>query len=140
MSYWPLRRLPAGSKCAERGTLLRWRRLKTLITAATSRLFTTAASASTPRPARPGIVALLDPVRSRNGLVLELGCGSGLLTRELTAAGHRVIATDASPAMLDLARSHAPDAEDIRPLVLPGDVLPQADAVVSVGHVLSPAR
>jgi SAM-dependent methyltransferase len=85
----------------------------------------------------PGIVALLDPVRSRNGLVLELGCGSGLLTRELTAAGHRVIATDASPAMLDLARSHAPDAEDIRPLVLPGDVLPQADAVVSVGHVLS---
>jgi SAM-dependent methyltransferase len=89
------------------------------------------------RACAPGILALLDPVRSRNGLVLELGCGSGLLTGELTAAGHRVIATDASPAMLGLARSHAPDAEDIRLLVLPGDALPPADAVVSVGHVLS---
>ncbi len=85
----------------------------------------------------PGILALLEPVRSRAGLVLELGCGSGLLTRELTAAGHRVIATDASPAMLDLARSYAPGAEDIRTLVLPADPLPSADAVVSVGHVLN---
>jgi SAM-dependent methyltransferase len=85
----------------------------------------------------PGILALLDSLRSRNGLVLELGCGSGLLTRELTAAGHRVIATDASAAMLDLARGHAPAAADIRLLVLPGDDLPQVDAVVSVGHVLS---
>jgi SAM-dependent methyltransferase len=90
------------------------------------------------RACATGILALLDPVRSRNGLVLELGCGSGLLTAELTAAGHhRVIATDASPAMLDLARSHAPAAENIRLLVLPGDVLPDADAVVSAGHVLS---
>ncbi len=89
------------------------------------------------RACAPGILALLEPVRTRNGLVLELGCGSGLLTRELTAAGHRVIATDASPAMLDLARSHAPAAGDIRLLVLPGDVLPPADAVVSAGHVLS---
>jgi SAM-dependent methyltransferase len=78
------------------------------------------------RACAPGILALLDPVRSRDELVLELGCGSGLLTAELTAAGHRVIATDASPAMLDLARSHAPAAEGIRPLVLPGDVLPAA--------------
>ena len=85
----------------------------------------------------PGILALLEPVRSRQGTVLELGCGSGLLTRELTAAGHRVIATDASPAMLELARSYAPAAEDIRTLVLPADPLPPADAVVSVGHALN---
>jgi SAM-dependent methyltransferase len=85
----------------------------------------------------PEILALLEPIRSRDGIVLELGCGSGLLTRELTAAGHRVIATDASPAMLDLARSNAPAAGDSRTLVLPHDLLPPADAVVSVGHVLS---
>jgi SAM-dependent methyltransferase len=60
-----------------------------------------------------------------------------VLTRELTAAGHRVIATDASPAMLELAREHAPAAEDIRTLILPGDPLPPADAVVSVGHALN---
>ena len=89
------------------------------------------------RACAPGVLALLEPVRSRKGLVLELGCGSGVLTRELTAAGHRVIATDASPALLDLAREYAPAAEDLRLLVLPGDPLPQADAVVSVGHVLN---
>jgi SAM-dependent methyltransferase len=85
----------------------------------------------------PGILALLEPVRARGGLVLELGCGSGLLTRELIDAGHRVIATDASAAMLDLARGYATGAEDIRLLTLPDDPLPPADAVVSVGHVLS---
>jgi SAM-dependent methyltransferase len=84
----------------------------------------------------PGILALLAPVRARGGLVLELGCGTGLLTRELTSAGHRVVATDASPAMLQLARGYAPRA-DIRQLTLPADPLPEADAVVSVGHVLS---
>ena len=85
----------------------------------------------------PGILKLLAPIRETGGVVLELGCGSGLLTRHLTAAGHRVIATDASPAMLDLARTAVPDAAEIRPLTLPDDPLPHADAIVSVGHVLS---
>jgi SAM-dependent methyltransferase len=85
----------------------------------------------------PGILKLLEPVRGRDGLVLELGCGSGLLTRHLLDAGHRVIATDASPAMVELTRQTAPDAEEIGVLVLPDDPLPDADAVVSVGHVLS---
>ena len=83
----------------------------------------------------PGILALLEPVRG--GLVVELGCGSGLLTRYLVDAGHTVIATDASPAMLDLAGEHASGAQEIRQLVLPDDPIPQADAIVSVGHALS---
>jgi SAM-dependent methyltransferase len=69
--------------------------------------------------------------------VVELGCGSGHLTRHLLAAGHRVIASDASPAMLELARSNTPNVEDLRLLVLPDDPIPSADAIVSVGHVLS---
>lgn len=85
----------------------------------------------------PGILALLEPVRERGGLVLELGCGSGLLTRHLTGAGHRVLATDASPAMLRLARRHAPGAVGFSQLTLPGDPLPAADAIVSAGHALS---
>ena len=85
----------------------------------------------------PGIVALLEPVRERGGVVLELGCGSGLLTRHLVDAGLRVIATDASPAMLELAREVAGDAKDIRELVLPDDPLPRADAIVGVGHCLN---
>src|SRR5947209_3159959 len=43
----------------------------------------------------PGILRLLEPVLTREGVVLELGCGSGLLTKYLVDAGHRVIATDA---------------------------------------------
>jgi SAM-dependent methyltransferase len=85
----------------------------------------------------PGILALLEPLLEPGGLVLELGCGSGLLTRHLVDAGHRVVATDASPAMLELARETAPGAEEIRLLVLPDDDLPECDAVVSIGHVLS---
>jgi SAM-dependent methyltransferase len=48
-----------------------------------------------------------------------------------------VIATDASPAMLDLARGFVPDAQELRHLELPGDPIPQADAIVGVGHVLN---
>jgi SAM-dependent methyltransferase len=85
----------------------------------------------------PGIVALLEPVRERQGLVVEIGCGSGLLTRYLVDAGHRVIATDASPAMLDLARETVPDAHALERVVLPDDPIPAADAIVGIGHALN---
>lgn len=86
----------------------------------------------------PGILDFLAPVLARHGLVLEFGCGSGLLTRELIAAGHRVIATDASEAMLDLARDAVGgSAVDVRRITLPDDPLPEADAIVAVGHPLN---
>lgn len=86
----------------------------------------------------PGIVEILAEVRERRGLVLELGCGTGLLTRELIAAGHRVIATDASPAMLAIARDTlGAAAEDVRLLTLPDDPLPAANAIVAIGHPLN---
>jgi SAM-dependent methyltransferase len=85
----------------------------------------------------PGVLHLLAPVLERDGLVLEIGCGSGLLTKHLVDAGHRVLATDASPAMLELAREHAPGVAALEPLRLPVDPVPQADAIVSVGHPLS---
>jgi SAM-dependent methyltransferase len=86
------------------------------------------------RDCAPGILALLEPLRG--GLVLEIGCGSGLLTRRLVDAGHRVLATDAAPAMLDLARAAAPGAR-IERLTLPDDEVPAADAIVGVGHALN---
>lgn len=84
-----------------------------------------------------GILSLVEPVRRSAGVVLELGCGSGLLTRHLVDAGHRVIASDASSAMLELAATIVPDADELCQLVLPDDPLPAADAVVSVGHALN---
>lgn len=83
----------------------------------------------------PGVLDLLAPVR--RGLVLEVGCGAGALTRHLLAAGHRVIATDASAAMVSLAREALGPEVDLRQLALPDDPLPAADAIVSVGHVIS---
>jgi SAM-dependent methyltransferase len=85
----------------------------------------------------PGILELLEPIRARGGLVVELGCGSGRLTRHLVDAGLRVVASDASPAMLELARQEVPGAEDVRRIALPDDPIPPADAIVSVGHALS---
>lgn len=85
----------------------------------------------------PGILELLQPIRERHGVVVEFGCGSGLLTKKLVDAGHRVIATDASPAMLELARDYAAGAEEIRLVALPDDPLPEADAVVGVGHPIN---
>ena len=83
----------------------------------------------------PGILELLSGVG--DGLVLEFGCGSGALTRHLLAAGLRVVATDASPDMLALAREALGPGADLRLLALPGDPLPAADAIVSVGHAIS---
>jgi SAM-dependent methyltransferase len=84
----------------------------------------------------PDLIELLAPVRERGGLVLEIGCGSGLLTRYLVDAGFRVLATDASPAMLDLARETAAGAEGFARVTLPDDPVPEADVIVGIGHPL----
>ena len=74
------------------------------------------------------------PVRARLRLVLELGCGTGLLTQALIAAGHRVIATHASPALLEIALNLVGStAPEIRQLALPNVPPSQADAIVAIG-------
>lgn len=72
----------------------------------------------------------------RSGVV-ELGCGSGPLRRHLVPAGHEVIATDASPGMLALARWTAPDARSVLRVALHNDGIPDADAIVGLGHALN---
>ncbi len=85
----------------------------------------------------PGIIHLLEGVEQRDGLVVEVGCGSGLLTAYLVDANLRVVATDASEAMLNLTRSNVPGATEVRRLTLPEDPIPRADAIVGVGHALN---
>jgi 2-polyprenyl-3-methyl-5-hydroxy-6-metoxy-1,4-benzoquinol methylase len=49
--------------------------------------------------------AIIDAVVSQNGCkVLDLGCGEGWLTRELTALGMDVLGTDTIPEFIDRAR------------------------------------
>ncbi|HZG09077.1 MAG TPA: methyltransferase domain-containing protein [Allosphingosinicella sp.] len=43
-------------------------------------------------------------------LILDLGCGDGVLTKRIMAAGARVIGLDASPEMVEAARGRGVDA------------------------------
>ena len=53
-------------------------------------------------------LALLDP---RPGeLILDVGCGDGVLTQRIADAGARVIGLDASPEMVEAARARGVDA------------------------------
>jgi 2-polyprenyl-6-hydroxyphenyl methylase/3-demethylubiquinone-9 3-methyltransferase len=55
---------------------------------------------------------LLDQLPLVDRLWLDLGCGPGVLTRELVARGARVVAVDGSPAMLQAARDALAEADD----------------------------
>jgi SAM-dependent methyltransferase len=61
--------------------------------------------------------------------VLELGAGTGKLTRVLVDLGHDVHATDPDPAMLALLESHLPG---VRTAVAEAEEIPLADASVDV--------
>ena len=69
-------------------------------------------------------------------LILDLGCGTGLLTRELAVDGRRVVGVDPSPAMLAVAWRQ-PDADRVRWVEGYSDALgtPEADLVIMSGNV-----
>jgi len=46
-------------------------------------------------------------------LTLDVGCGEGRLTRDLTDLGHDVVGIDASPTMIEAARAKSPEIEFI---------------------------
>lgn len=55
--------------------------------------------------------AALDLLAPKTGeLILDLGCGDGVLTRKIMDAGARVIGLDASEAMVEAARGRGVDA------------------------------
>ncbi len=59
--------------------------------------------------------------------ILELGCGTGAWTEVLSETAESVLATDASAAMLDLARMHGEDLDNVEyrlvdALALPDDI------------------
>ena len=73
------------------------------------------------------VVDLLDPKPGEH--ILDLGCGDGILTEKLVAAGAVVVAVDASPEMIAAARARGLDAH-----VMGGQKLvlrPVSDAVFS---------
>jgi SAM-dependent methyltransferase len=83
--------------------------------------------------AAPGLLALLRRHGVTGGLVVDLGCGSGLWARTLTDAGYDVLGVDQSAAMIALARKRAPAATFRHESYLKVS-LPACDAVTSVGE------
>lgn len=67
------------------------------------------------------------------GLVVDLGCGSGILAAELAAAGYDVLGVDPSEAMLRLAAAQAPGARFVRLSLTDADI-PPCVAVTAVGE------
>lgn len=62
------------------------------------------------RDAAPGLLAMLHAAGIAGGLVVDLGCGSGIWARALRDAGYDVFGVDASAAMIALALAAAPGA------------------------------
>lgn len=86
--------------------------------------------------AAPGILEILWRAAIDGGLVVDAGCGSGVLARELTRAGFDVLGIDASPSMIALAREAAPAARFVVASFESFDLRPCA-AVTAIGEVLS---
>jgi len=78
-----------------------------------------------------GLAAELDAHR-----ILDLGCGTGLLTRDLATGGRQVVGVDPAPAMLAVARRH-PGTARVR--WVEGDAralgTAEADLLVMTGNV-----
>lgn len=72
---------------------------------------------------------------SQEGLIVDVGCGSGILAEAMTESGYRVIGLDVSEAMLALARTRVPRAE-FRLGSFITTSLPKCVAIAAVGEVL----
>lgn len=67
------------------------------------------------------------------GLVIDLACGSGILSAAVAAAGYQVLGIDLSPAMIALARKRVPKGEFRIGSFMTAD-FPPCVAVAAVGE------
>ncbi len=81
----------------------------------------------------PGLLNILRQRKIVGGLVVDLGCGSGLWARELTQAGYDVLGIEQSAAMIEIARKKTRKARFKRDSFLKAK-LPLCDAVTSLGE------
>lgn len=87
------------------------------------------------RDASPGLLRMLARAHVREGLVVDLGCGSGIWARELADAGYDVLGIDLSEDMLAIASRRVPEARFMRASAFDAD-LPDCVAVTSIGECL----
>jgi SAM-dependent methyltransferase len=83
--------------------------------------------------AAPGLLDILRRGGIQSGLVVDLGCGSGLWARRIVDAGYSVLGIDVSPSMIAMARRRVPEGHFRRQSLFSAD-LPGCDAVTSIGE------
>jgi SAM-dependent methyltransferase len=71
-----------------------------------------------------------------SGLVVELGCGSGISSAILSDAGYEVLGIDLSDSMVEIARSRAPRATFVQGSVWDAQI-PPCVGVTAIGEVLN---
>ena len=83
-------------------------------------------------------ISALIPLLSRRGVrrVVDVGCGSGITTRALVAAGFETFAIEPSAALLERARRAAPGATFAQASAYEV-ALPPCDAILALGEPLS---
>ena len=84
----------------------------------------------------PGILEILAQNKIHDGLVVDLGCGSGLWAQELTKAHYHVLGVDISESMINIARTRVPNAEFRIDSLFKTDI-PSCNVVTSIGECLS---
>jgi SAM-dependent methyltransferase len=88
------------------------------------------------RKSAPGLLAILRRSGIRTGLVVDLGCGSGIWAAELIRRGYEVLGVDSSNSMIELACKQAPAARFVNASFLKAK-LPACDAVTALGEVFN---
>ena len=86
--------------------------------------------------AAPGLLRILRRHSVTDGLIVDLGCGSGRWAAALNRSGYDVLGIDQSPAMIQLARRIAPKSR-FRIASLWSARLPPCGAITSIGECLN---
>ncbi len=89
-----------------------------------------------PQKSTYGILAILTQNQINQELIVELGCGNGLLARDLVKANYRVLGVDISKSMIDIAKNRVPQA-DFRVESMYTTTLPLCNGVISIGECLN---
>src|SRR5438067_1992152 len=89
--------------------------------------------------ARNAAPLLFENLRSQglhSGLVIDLGCGSGILSEAIAASGYDVLGIDLSPEFIAMAKRRVP-AGRFRVGSVWKEELPPCVAVAAVGEILN---
>jgi len=87
----------------------------------------------------PGLLQLLQQHGITRGRIVDVGCGGGISTAALAAAGFETLGIDQSAAMIKLARQRLPAGQFTRGS-LDDQPLPECQTVIAVGEVLNYTR